>query len=299
MNIELNPHGQPSSFGINFRNNRRKAFDTLKGLLKGITADKKLNNAELAYLTTWLADAWAIRNHKTTACVAERIDNIVSDRVIDDEERSELLYLCTAIAENPVWLDVELGCDEHQVDELVGIACGILADGIVNDQEIRALDRWFRMNPAACQRWPGSELASTLRMILADGVITEDERSTLTLMLEDLTGNPMEHGAVSGLSSGMPLDHDAELDFNGTAFCFTGRFQFGTRSKCEEAVRLRGGTIMTGIKRDLDYLVVGLHGSRDWRHTTFGNKILKAVDYREKHGRPLAIVSEDLWVHQL
>jgi hypothetical protein len=55
---------------------------------------------------------------------------------------------------------------------------------------------------------------------------------------------------------------------------------------------------MDGITKKLDFLVVGVVGSRDWQHSTFGNKIQKAAEYRER-GASLAIVSEEQFANVL
>ena len=42
----------------------------------------------------------------------------------------------------------------------------------------------------------------------------------------------------------------------GKSFCFTGKAEaIGTRSKCEELVIANGGTVLSGVKKNLDFLV--------------------------------------------
>jgi hypothetical protein len=45
-------------------------------------------------------------------------------------------------------------------------------------------------------------------------------------------------------------------------------------------------------------LVVGLYATESWKHSSFGTKIIKAVDMREA-GAPIAIVSEAHWATHL
>lgn len=43
---------------------------------------------------------------------------------------------------------------------------------------------------------------------------------------------------------------------SGKSFCFTGKAEaIGTRSKCEELVISNGGTVLSGVKKNLDFLV--------------------------------------------
>ncbi len=84
--------------------------------------------------------------------------------------------------------------------------------------------------------------------------------------------------------------------FEGRVFIFTGEFEFGTRTRCERAVRERGGVIpnIKEVSHVIDYLVVGSKGSERWKHETYGSKIEAAIVERHTHGKP-AIITEGHW----
>jgi NAD-dependent DNA ligase len=84
--------------------------------------------------------------------------------------------------------------------------------------------------------------------------------------------------------------------FESRVFLFTGEFEFGTRARCEQAVRERGGVIPKNkeVSHVIDYLVVGAKGSARWKHETYGGKIEAAVVERDIHGKP-AIITEEHW----
>jgi NAD-dependent DNA ligase len=84
--------------------------------------------------------------------------------------------------------------------------------------------------------------------------------------------------------------------FEGRVFLFTGEFEFGTRTRCEQAVRERGGVIPKNkeVSHVVDYLVVGAKGSATWKRETYGAKIEAAVVERHTHGKP-AIITEEHW----
>jgi len=103
------------------------------------------------------------------------------------------------------------------------------------------------------------------------------------------------------ISSGAPFDVPApEIDFEGTTFLFTGKFEFGTREACQAAVTERGGSAPSqqSVSRAIDYLVIGAGGSKSWKRGSYGNKIQAAILSRRIHGTP-AIVSEKQWAEQL
>ncbi len=88
--------------------------------------------------------------------------------------------------------------------------------------------------------------------------------------------------------------------FESRVFLFTGEFEFGTRARCEQAVRARGGVIPKNkeVSHVIDYLVVGAKGSPRWKHETYGAKIESAVVERHIHGKP-AIITERHWHEHL
>ncbi|BBP62739.1 hypothetical protein PHLH5_02800 [Pseudomonas sp. Cab53] len=77
-------------------------------------------------------------------------------------------------------------------------------------------------------------------------------------------------------------------------FVFTGVMAFGPRKDCQALVEERGGLIGGGVSKKVHYLVVGSVGNEQWRHSTYGTKIMKAVELREA-GACIAIVGEDHW----
>ncbi len=86
------------------------------------------------------------------------------------------------------------------------------------------------------------------------------------------------------------------ITFESRVFLFTGEFEFGTRERCEQAVRDRGGVIPKNkeVSHVIDYLVVGVKGSARWKHETYGAKIEAAVVERHLHRKP-AIIREEYW----
>ena len=53
-----------------------------------------------------------------------------------------------------------------------------------------------------------------------------------------------------------------------------------------------------GLSRKTEVLVVGAYATESWKHSSVGNKILQASDWRDQ-GAPIAIVSEAHWTRHL
>lgn len=180
------------------------------------------------------------------------------------------------------------------VESLLGLCRGFLADHYLSDEEITFLDTWLKDNYEITTAWPGNVIGERVREVLQDGVITEEERTHLQETLEQLTGQ-VEDGVASGMATTLPVNDDCVVDFEGRTFCFTGQFIFGTRTRCQRAVEELGAKAIKGVRKDLDYLVIGALASRDWAHSSHGRKIEKAMANNEK-GAVTAIISEEAWI---
>ena len=180
---------------------------------------------------------------------------------------------------------------------LVGIVQGILADGELHDREISFLDKWLQQAENVSLLWPGSIIHAQVKQILADGIVTPDERAHLTKTLEALLGGALDDMAQAPKVTALAFDELRNIDHQDRSFCFTGDFVFGPRSACEKAVLLRGGTI-SNVTKKLHYLVVGGLGSPEWKHGVFGTKIEKAIEHKQ-NGAGLKILHEDFWASAL
>ena len=72
--------------------------------------------------------------------------------------------------------------------EMLDLARTVIADGVITDAEAEALQRWVEQNPDMIGVWPAPNLIRTLRRILSDGYLDENERAELLEMLADMTG---------------------------------------------------------------------------------------------------------------
>ncbi|MFM2373012.1 MAG: hypothetical protein RIS85_2734 [Pseudomonadota bacterium] len=181
----------------------------------------------------------------------------------------------------------------RQVDELIGLARGLIADGSINSAEVHFLEKWLATNLSVSQQPLIATLYDRVRAILADGVADPQECSDLFAALNAFTAGDAELGEAAKAAS-LPLCHPVPaVTFEGMAYCFTGTFSFGQRKHCEEAVISRGGT-GGSLTRSTNYLVIGAYATEAWKHYSFGNKILKAVDMRSS-GVPISIISENHW----
>lgn len=182
---------------------------------------------------------------------------------------------------------------QRDIDQLLGICEFALLDGMIDQGEAEAILQWLEAHPGCLSTWPASVLYSRLRRMLSDGILDDQEQGELLGIVLQIAQPRQADGAVP---TTLPLDNPPPaVVIPNRCFCFTGAFDFGTRAECHAAIESRGGTALKGITKKLHYLVIGSIGSDFWRHTSFGAKIAKAVEYRDA-GSPVAIVSEAHWI---
>jgi NAD-dependent DNA ligase len=188
----------------------------------------------------------------------------------------------------------------RQVDELVGLIKGVLADDIVCQKEVEFLLSWMQTNQSAIEQWPAKVLYPRIVAALDDGHMDAEEEAEIMVLLRSAIGgsDAVEQGFSSN-STALPISNPIPtIEVPGKTFCFTGKFNSGNRNWCYSQITALGGLPAESITRKLDYLVIGEIGSRDWLHSTHGTKILKAVEYRDA-GVPLHILGEKHWFEQV
>lgn len=187
--------------------------------------------------------------------------------------------------------------ESRQIDELIGLARGLIADGILNQLEIEFLHKWLVANISISSHPVIRILYNRISEILADGKADEDEIAELLDTLGRFTDGNFEIGEPLKPTK-LPLCNPAPpLEFHSRTYCFTGTFNFGQRKHCEHETVLRGAMV-GGLTKKTSFLVIGAYATESWKHSAFGNKISLACEWRDQ-GHPIAIVSEDHWVKHL
>ena len=177
---------------------------------------------------------------------------------------------------------------------LLGIATGLLSDRKLLDDEVTFLNQWLETHREIATSWPGDAVHARIRSVLADGIVTEDERVHLVGTLQKLVGGQFADLIASTHVTELAFDDVAAVETPGSTFCLTGDFVYAPRAVCEREIERRGGVVGKNVTKAVRYLVVGGLGSTERKHGSFGTKIEKAMQYK-RSGTPILIVHEDLW----
>ncbi|MDB4431203.1 BRCT domain-containing protein [Pseudomonadales bacterium] len=186
---------------------------------------------------------------------------------------------------------------DRQIDTLIGLSKGLLADGKVDQNEAEFLLSWLIQSKQSSNNPIILNLLDKVAFMLDDGVLDAEESSELQIILRTVSGESSEIGELSKTCS-LPINRPAPpVHFEGSVFLCTGTFAFGSRKECNAVIEDRGGITVKQVTKSLDYLVLGTYVTNSWAHESFGRKIEAAMEYQEK-GRPIAIVNEEHWANE-
>ncbi|CUO12522.1 NAD-dependent DNA ligase [Eubacterium sp. am_0171] len=276
-----------------------KAINTLKGIVAGITTDYKISEDEVNELSHWcLCHAHLIDRHPFKELIP-LIESAYKDSVLTADESSDIVWLCNNFVSDSDYYNLVTS----SLQFLNGMIHGILADGVITDEEIRTLNTWISSNDYLTGCYPFDEIESLLLSILNDGIVTEDERNMLKAFLSnfiDLKSSYnlnskeietlREHYSISGICAICQ-----EIEFDGNQFCFTGQSLRAKRKEIADLITSLGGKFNNSITNKTRYLIVGNDGNPCWAFSCYGRKIEDAVN-RRKAGQTLTIVNEvDFW----
>ena len=179
------------------------------------------------------------------------------------------------------------------VNTLYGLIMGITADRVIQDDEIMFLSLWLADNEAYTNSFPLNIIKNRINDILADNIITQEERDDFyQTLIKIIGGDYHETGSASGSSTDYGIEEPSSIIISGSSFCLTGEFISGPRGKCEKKLTQFGGKSVNTVTKKLDYLVIGGLSSRDWVAESHGRKIEKALYYKER-GSSVTLIAEE------
>lgn len=183
---------------------------------------------------------------------------------------------------------------DRQMDTLIGLVTGIVADGVVNRREVEVLYKWLAAN-----EWVAGHPILTGMLGEVEDVIGGKGGAEARLLkrLEGLAGLDFEAGEVAKPATTPLCDPAPALVFEGMRYTLTGTFVRGKRAECEDECRRMGADVGT-LTKATRVLVIGSYVTDSWKHGNWGNKVEQAVVWRAE-GHPIAIVTENHWASHL
>ncbi|WP_426328615.1 BRCT domain-containing protein [Pedobacter sp. R-06] len=270
-----------------------KAISSLKGILLGINLDGEVNEKEISELQKWANAHDALIGRNPFNEFMNVIAEASSQQIPTKETIEDLYWLCQKYENdsfyyNPITSDLQT---------LQGLCHGILADGVINDQEIIDLNKWLEENEHLNTYYPYDEIRSLILSVLSDNKIDDEERLVLKAYFKEFVNlqdegvneqirKETEHINISGLCTSEP-----NVSFEGKTFCITGILQRISREGLKKKILDLGGIPTDNITLKTDYLIVGDNGNPAWAFSCYGRKVEKAINMR-KDGHTIMLIHE-------
>ena len=179
---------------------------------------------------------------------------------------------------------------DREKDELIGLCRGVLADGVVTQEECEFLLDWLHRNSTNLDQYPFNILRRRLEEVLEDGVLDSDEEFEMLDLLVSIVGTPVKDSRSS--SPAMPYNSNGVESIEGLRICLTGEFKLGPRSEIVSIIETHGASFSKGVTKKVDVLFIGSIGNDAWKHSSFGRKIEKALAYADE-GVPIKVLGEE------
>lgn len=276
-----------------------RAIQTLEGIITGIAMDGVINKDEIAELEYWYQLNQSLLKKRPLLDLVNVLDEALMDLQLSDEEKADILWLCKNIHSDSEYYDI-LTAD---IQKLHGILHGILADNIINQQEIKELDDWLSENTHLASIYPYDELCSLITVILKDGALSNDEAELLKAFFSQFINTRYSYNLneqelkelkitadITGICAMCP-----EVLFKDKIFCFTGVSSKAKRSDIKNLIEDRGGIFKNTIVKNTSYLVVGNEGNPCWTFSCYGRKVEQAMNLRKSGSKILIVHENDFW----
>lgn len=239
----------------------------------------ELENHRLDTLCRYLGIALSHHNagSDSRAC-AELLINYLGHGICVDEflRNYAIVNACT----NIVHRKVQPSDSSRKLMELKTVLGAITADGVLSELETLFLQNWMDENLDLRGNFPFDKIFTVVENALADGVLSNDEFSSMLALFEQIT-DPVAYTASCG-----------DFDIASKTFCLTGEFNFGDRPKVKRRLEILGGIPVDTVTGKTDYLIVGSKGSREWAAGNYGTKVKKAMELQAK-GTCIRLIRED------
>ena len=274
-----------------------KAINSLKGILLGIKADNRVSKTELSELSCWCSNHQEIIRRNPFKEFMSIIHDGIKHNRIDIDDIEDMYWLCQKYEHDSIYYDAVTS----DLQILQGFCHGIMSDGIIEDDEVIALEKWMNANNHLRSYYPYDEIFCLVNSIMSDGVITDEEKERLMAFFSDFVNihdediarnidNKISHMDIKGICT-----FDPEININGSTFCFTGLGKRASRSDFETFVNSKGGIYHNSVVQKTNYLVIGETDNPCWAFACYGRKVEKAINLRKK-GSNIALIHEfDFW----
>ena len=276
-----------------------KAIHTLEGILKGITIDNQINISEAIEVVDWYNHYEKYVNTHPFSELIPLIGKAIQDGILYQDELADILWLSQNISTESRYYDVITS----DIQKLEGILHGILSDNQITSDEIHGLSAWLQDNEHLAGTYPYDEIYSLCVVVLADGIVSDDEKKILKAFFSDFIDTSRSRNidtieiaaikkemSIHGVCATCP-----DITIENRVFCFTGASSKTSRKGFANVIGSLKGIYKDNVVQSTDYLIIGNEGNPCWAFSCYGRKVEAAVKLRKNGHKIMLIHEHDFW----
>lgn len=242
-------------------------------------------------LRSWINSIGTLRTKAPYYKLVEKINEIISDGIVTQEEAEDLIWLCRSYLDhNNPYYDVITS----SAQKLSGFLAGISADKTINIEELTALGNWSSENASLVQTWPFDSLLPIIAQIETEKQLSTEGHSQLLDFCQSICNLKPARERNTSLAIKF-AEEKVSIVIQESSFCFTGKSCRYSREEMAQIVELYGGVATNSITAKLHYLVVCEKRNPAWAFEMYGRKVEKAMNMKKKGAGPEVIFEEDLF----
>lgn len=199
-----------------------KALNTLKGILAGIMIDQEVNEKEIISLYEWTKQHSEILIKNPLRELFQILQRQIAHKEVDLVFIDQLFFYCQKFEYENLYYNAVTS----DIQTLMGVCRGIIADNLISDKEIQGLKIWLENHQHLKNSFPYDEVFELISRILSDGKLTEDEKLELTELFEVFLG-------TSSLNEGINQNTEKDTFYYSAHFqSFDGKKNMSFRKFC-------------------------------------------------------------------
>ncbi len=249
------------------KNDTDRTLHEFEGLVKGILLDNELNEKEVIALRTWIDNNTHFLSKSNKGVTKNIFTDLYSafysksgEILIDD------IFMCLR---NISFKSIYYKEDTTNIQILIGLLRGIVADRVINQKEINNLIVWLKDHSSLQSMYPYNLLVKLLQIGTVDeGIITDNEGKLMELCI----------GFESDYANQSVVNNDIEVIFANKHFCFSGYSDSYSKKEVQEKIESLSGFYHKSMCKKVDYLILGDKKSEGWAYGSYGRKVESALN---------------------
>jgi hypothetical protein len=273
------------------------ALTALKEIVNGIATNGKMKNGTMESLEDWSSKHSIYRRLNPFDELLPIIDEALKDDAIDLNELENINWFLTGALSQDSFYETITGDLEY----LQGLLHGILADGLIKEDEIISLRIWLNENKHLSGCYPYDEIYSIMVNALKDGKFNEEQSELLKAFFAEFASFSLNDQIRLDIELKKKVSTlgvcavDPAIQFKGGVFSFIGQSARTNRKELAIMIEAVGGIFSRNFTEDVNYLIYGAEGNQCWAFSCYGRIVEQAMALRKKGDQVLIIHENDFW----